>query len=1312
MGKEKHSSLIYLIFGFFILNTFVIATPDIESMNLYGIHMPIVDFTIKTAQALSGSQIISTTRGPDYSTILYSNGTKLSTFGLPEYVEALNGSFVPYILSNDSTHIYIDSKTVPISMSKIDCTLTVYSNSNLIRNNPSVLIGQHFYGITVKQTGQSWVERPVKNIPCTYQTSSNSTGLYLTIQRSEVNWGNLTSIYSFPNNGQPEVYNSFLNLNPAWASGYKIDFVSVNKNINLSALNFNGTIFQNFNAFTGNGLNLTSSQLTNNGISILATNQQLFSYDQSDVINDVKNVIMNYNGTGQLNIKIHYGKQTPITTEGQTISQDPKWGYLASTTTRGITINGETTTKCEPPLGSDSTFMRLYLTSVNSFNGCRVYVLDWNISALPSNIIVTSATLEIDNSITQNARTCDFVQINVNPVSSSSSVLWNAIDNGTAYVSGSSICTTTATGQTAVLGTQAVTDIQNRINGNVFALGFRYDNRTTDSSIHDTTQANPYLQIAYNTLPDIPNIANATMTGTPILNWTTPNGNGYTTNGYTGQIYNGASFISLFGNQSATNYNMTQTGNQTQKVRIYSGNHLGSSLGYAYPINSTLSTYEQLHVPFDYNMHDVGRLQDGGSLGAGTENYTSSGHNGAARIYDGSSYDSFPKLSGFNFTNTTPFTISVYVQTTQTGSNATIIGKGTTFHSTAGYYLTLSGSHPYFELYGSDGKYYGVQSSKVINNGDWQNVLVRFDGSNHLNFYINGTNDTSVTVKADTLDASTANTVALTTGGTAGGTSLFTGNEDELYVFSTKMNTQTITDFANEQLTLPASIPRNLTAIQDHSIISQVDLSWNAPAHNGGSAITGYKIERSATGGATWFTVNANTGTSAVTYSDTGVPTGATWTYRVSAINGIGTSKPSVWASELSKATFVINAYQSDGSTTISGSITQSNSTSHNNIFTLSSGTVSLSGISGLQNITALDSSTLFIVKKQIFYNATGNPDNIDSNIFKVTCPTTGSSPALLLYTSNESNYHYITSVSSPTCYSNSTVKWHVYFSPNGDSGTGTTTIRALVENNTYAINPTSLKANSTTITTSFQNPWIISSPITVGSGTSPIGIYYSMQLALSPSSSPINYTAGSLAINGSNPIVFPISFSQTNPSCSESDVAISFPQTYVLTATISYSIEQKTITYNSIPFVSGTVGYDVSTFKFKNATNDVITIVASNANSPYQSATYSVVPNQSCLNTNTNSSIPLFQDIKNFQNGTYGTKGQVGAINLVVLVALIFSMIGLNRVNESLGLVVMVMILGALSYYNIVTFPTILIPAMALVLLITVASTKKLPWS
>lgn len=87
-----------------------------------------------------------------------------------------------------------------------------------------------------------------------------------------------------------------------------------------------------------------------------------------------------------------------------------------------------------------------------------------------------------------------------------------------------------------------------------------------------------------------------------------------------------------------------------------------------------------------------------------------------------------------------------------------------------------------------------------------------------------------------------------------------------------------------------ASVPLNLQAISGGS--NQINLSWDAPASDGGSTITGYKIERSPNG-TSWSTMVANTGNTNTTYDDTGLASQTQYFYRVSAINAIGTGSPS-----------------------------------------------------------------------------------------------------------------------------------------------------------------------------------------------------------------------------------------------------------------------------------------------------------------------------------------------------------------------------------------------------------------------------------
>ncbi|MHB8604797.1 MAG: fibronectin type III domain-containing protein [Thermoplasmatota archaeon] len=99
-----------------------------------------------------------------------------------------------------------------------------------------------------------------------------------------------------------------------------------------------------------------------------------------------------------------------------------------------------------------------------------------------------------------------------------------------------------------------------------------------------------------------------------------------------------------------------------------------------------------------------------------------------------------------------------------------------------------------------------------------------------------------------------------------------------------------------QTVTVPGA-PTSLTAAGGNA---RVNLTWTAPASNGGSAITDYKIYRATTsGGEAYY---SHTGAANTSYADLGASNGITYYYKVSAVNSAGEGAKSAEASATPQA--------------------------------------------------------------------------------------------------------------------------------------------------------------------------------------------------------------------------------------------------------------------------------------------------------------------------------------------------------------------------------------------------------------------------
>ncbi len=105
---------------------------------------------------------------------------------------------------------------------------------------------------------------------------------------------------------------------------------------------------------------------------------------------------------------------------------------------------------------------------------------------------------------------------------------------------------------------------------------------------------------------------------------------------------------------------------------------------------------------------------------------------------------------------------------------------------------------------------------------------------------------------------------------------------------------------ATTEATVPGA-PRSLDAEADGT--SRIELSWLAPTRDGGSRVTGYRIEVSEDGGTRWEDLVTNSHNTGTTYVHTGLEPATRRHYRVSAINRIGVSPASRVVSAITDAT-------------------------------------------------------------------------------------------------------------------------------------------------------------------------------------------------------------------------------------------------------------------------------------------------------------------------------------------------------------------------------------------------------------------------
>jgi hypothetical protein len=251
-----------------------------------------------------------------------------------------------------------------------------------------------------------------------------------------------------------------------------------------------------------------------------------------------------------------------------------------------------------------------------------------------------------------------------------------------------------------------------------------------------------------------------------------------------------------------------------------------------------------------------------------------------------------------------PFTVEFWINTTSfetadpEGGNSCYVGKSGDDGDVAGWWL--------FETNASDINVYSDQSGGVARVGgphgmavnQWYHIAAVRDASGVLTVYVNG-----ASVGSAACGGSLTNSAALTIGGrllsNRGGDGRFRsfdGYIDDLrivkglavYTSNFTPPAAPLTVIATPYVPPPPTAPDAPTSLSGTAGDGQVSLSWTAPSNDGGAAITDYTVQYSTNGGSTWTTFSRAAST-ATTATVTGLTNGTVYSFRVAAVNSVGT---------------------------------------------------------------------------------------------------------------------------------------------------------------------------------------------------------------------------------------------------------------------------------------------------------------------------------------------------------------------------------------------------------------------------------------
>ncbi len=248
------------------------------------------------------------------------------------------------------------------------------------------------------------------------------------------------------------------------------------------------------------------------------------------------------------------------------------------------------------------------------------------------------------------------------------------------------------------------------------------------------------------------------------------------------------------------------------------------------------------------------------------------------------------------------YSVEAWVNTTGSAQGQNIVRDRGVSSGTSGKSLTLGLNNsvcggiagaPFFAL-DSDNLFIGVQSQTAINDGNWHHVVGVFSGSSggavtpsQFTIYVDGR-----AAALSTCSVGSASAPLTGLDGTRIGGDTWIGQIGQVAIYNTALTSSQVSNHLTAAGALPPGAPSGVSAAAG---TNQATVTWTPPA--GPGVVTAYVVS-ATTGGAQANSV-ATTGAS-TSATITGLAGGATYTFRVVALNPYGTGPASAASNAVS----------------------------------------------------------------------------------------------------------------------------------------------------------------------------------------------------------------------------------------------------------------------------------------------------------------------------------------------------------------------------------------------------------------------------